>query len=659
MFELIKNKMRDFLNIETKGSGAYSFMQFPLWGRGEKVKGGDYESMVKSNKDYVYACINILAFNVSKVPFRVYKHTPKDDVLVEDHLFYELFRKPNEHMLSCTLLYLLQSYLDATGNAYLYHPLNGIKRPGSLYILPSQLVNPRIEKGKFYYDYNHGGQMLTFQEEEVLHFMYPNMANIYKGLGPIEAGRMGINLNEYMSQYQLSLLANRARPDALLTTDQSINSAEAKRTGKEWKKQYGGIDKAGSVAVLGKGLSYAPVALSPKDLAFIESKQVNKEDICAMFGVSLYKLGQVKDINRANAYELEHSFQKDTITPRLFWRDAFFTRLVQLYDTRLIVKSDNVVPRDKAFMLKEREANIKNGIWTINDIKKQIGEDEVSYGKLPYLPFNLMQVGSVKPEEPEKYIEYVKPRVKDYRCLGIKDSKEFREIYWKVYIRKTLAEERLMFSKLKDYFNEQKKRVLSNIKKYGKDYKKLTSFFLFDMNTWNERLLKMMFPLVRASVQSGGENLIEDFGLDVTFDITSPFVSDFFSMREMKIKHINRVTFDKLTASLNDGIAEGETIKQLSARVEGVYSEAEGYRSRLIARTETNTANNFGHMASMQLAGIEKKEWITAMDEDVRETHEMNQSQGCVDFNSEFHGTGEQYPGEPNCRCVVIPCMEK
>ncbi len=647
MLEFVKNKMRDFLGIETKSSGSYSLNLFPEWGRFEKVKEGDYASMVRSNKDYVYACINCLAFNVSKVPFYIYKHTAKEDVLIPEHPFYNLLKNPNENMLPNVLLYLLQAFLDATGNAYLYHPLTPVNRPGALYILESHLVNQRIEKGVFLYDYNHGGQMKTFTGAEVLHFMYPNMANKYSGLGPIEAGRMGINLNEYMSQYQLSLLANRARPDGVLKTDQDIGKKERRRAGKEWMKQYGGVDKAGRVAVLGKGLDYEVIALSPKDLAFVESKNMTIKDICVMFGVPLYKLGIVEDVNRANAEALEHSFQKDTIGPRLYWRDAYFTKLVQLYDPRLIVKSDNVVPRDKDYILKERELNLKTGVWVINDVKKQIGEDEVSYGRLPYLPFNLMQVGSAPSEKPEKVY------------VDTKNIKQWKEQYWKVYVRKTINEERLMIAKLRLYFDEQMKIVLRNIRKYGKGYKTDVSFFLFAMSEWNDKLAKIMKPLVQASVLSGGESLIEDFGLDVTFDITSPFVSDFFSMREMKIKHINRDTFDKLTKSLTEGIQDGETIKELSARVETVYSDAKGYRSRMIARTETNIANNFGHMESMRLAGIERKEWVTAGDEDVRFEHDLNGDQGCIDFNSEFYGTNEQYPGEINCRCVVIPCLEE
>lgn len=658
MFELIRNKMRDFLGIETKGSGSYSFQQWPIWGRFEKVKEGDYASMVESVIGWVYACINVLAFNVAKVPFYVYKHTGKEDTLIEEHPFYDLIKKPNEHMLEWELKFLLQAFLDGTGNSYIYHPLTGVKRPGALYILESHLVNPRIVKGVFYYDYMHGGEMRTFTEEEILHFKYPNVQNMFKGMGPLEAARMGINLDAYMSQYQLSLLANRARPDGLLTTEESVSDVEATRVGKKWKKRYGGPDKAGNIAVLGKGLTYQTVALSNKDLEFIASREFNKNEIAGIFNVPPFKLGKVEDVNRANAHALEHSFQKDTIQPRLILRDAFFTKLVQLYDKRLIVRSDNVVPKDMEFQLKQEDQDIQNGVMTINEIRIKRGLNEVAWGKVPYLPFNLMPVGSVKPEKEEPKKGW---KIGQIYWEGTKEDarKLWKETYWKGYIRKTQGEERLMISKLHDYFEKQKKRVLANLKKYKKDYKVVTSFFLFDMNEWNDTLISILAPLVRASVLSGGETLIEDFGLDVTFDISSPFVSDFFKMRENKIKHINRETFDKLTKALEDGIAEGETIKQLAGRVEGVYSDAEGYRSRLIARTETNIANNFGHMESMRIANIEKKEWTTAMDEDVRLSHELNELQGCIGLYETFHGTGESYPGEPNCRCVVIPCMEK
>jgi len=702
MLEFVKTGLRRFLGVSEKGSGTYSFQQNTLWGRFEKVKEGDYNSMVDAVLGWVYACIAVLQNNVAEVPMRVYKHTEKEDILIPDHIFYKLRDNPNEYMIGWELWSLLQGFLDATGNAYIYHPLTTVKRPGALYILPTNQVGLRIVNGVFLYDYNNGKGIKTYTKEEVLHLKYPSVKNIYKGMGPLEAARMGVNLDASMAQYQLSLIANKARPDILLKTDKKINKAERTRAGKEWQKLYGGPDKAGGIAVLGKGLDAVPISLSPSDLEYLKSREWNKNEICAIFNVPPYKLGEVEKVNMANAHELEHSFQKDTITPRLKLRDAYLTRLVQKYDPRLIIKSDNVVPRDKEFDLLQEDTDIKNGVRSRNEIRIKRGVDPKPGGDDLLVPFNLVPITQVS-GQPEKVvtsgfsIDTTVPIItghgnttnnarswktgqvywqgtkqeglkqwkenNDYKIVKrfphAHNRKEFKETYWKVYVRKTINEERLMIAKLQPYFEAQLRQVLANLRKYSKSVKIDISFILFSLSQWNSKLVKIMHPLVQASVIGGAESLIEDFGLDIVFDISNPFVGDFFSMRENKIKHINRETFDKLTKSLTEGINKGETIKELSARVEGVYSEAKGSRSRMIARTETNTANNFGHMAAMQQAHIEKKEWITAMDDDVRYTHELNQDQGCVDFHSEFHGTNEQYPGEVNCRCVVIPCMEE
>jgi HK97 family phage portal protein len=675
MLEFVKSGMRKFLGLQEKGSGSYSFMQYPIWGRFDKIKEGDYQSMVDSVVGWVYACINILAFNVAKVPFHVYKEQPNDeDRLIENHPLYDLVKYPNEYMKAWEFWWLVQGFLDGTGNAFIYHPLNGVKRPMELYLLPTNYVKMRIENGKFYYDYNAGGTIQTFTGEEVLHMKYPSIQNINMGVGPLEAARAGVNLDAYMTNYQISLLANRARPDVVLKTTESISPAEAKRTAKEFKKQYGGVDKAGGIAVLGSNLDITTIGLNPADLEYLKSREFNKDEIAGIFNIPPYKLGKVEKVNMANAHELEHSFQADTIKPRLIMRDQYLTSLVQLYDPRLIIKSDNIVPRDREFELKQEEIDLRLGVVSRNEIRTKRGLDKVKGADELYIPFNMVPMGtasvmyqkpedSKKPEKPEKtYIEDVRSReIESYAKIAFGKTmtrKQFKEHYWKAYVRKTEVEERLMISKLKPYFEEQMRLVISNLRKYHKGYKIDISFILFSMAAWNKKLDGTMEPLCRASVIGGAESLIEDFGLGITFDVSSPFVADFFAMRENKINHINRVTFDQLTVTLEQGIRDGETITQLAKRVEFVYDEAKGYRAKLIARTETNTANNFGHMAAMYQAGIEKKEWVTAHDDQVRDEHEQNELAGCIPITETFPGTGEEYPGEPNCRCTVIPCLE-
>lgn len=644
--------------------GVLTFEQYIDIEKGGKIKAGDYQSMVKDIMGWAYSCINVLSFDVAKVPSYIYKVKGKELKLVEDHPYYKVRNNPNKFMLSWELKILTQGFLEATGNAYWYTPKTIIKRPYAIFILPSDRVTKRWDNGRFVYDYFNGRDSMTFEQEEIIHFKYPNLANINKGMGPMEAARLGINLETSMDVFQLALFKNKARPDGVLSTKEELEPDEAERLKIQWDKQHKGIEKVGSIAVLGYGAEYKPITISPKDMEFILSQERTMEKICAIFNVPPYKIGKVKDVNRANAHELEHSYQSNTIAPRLKMRDEYETQIVKWYDDTLVIKSDDVVPRDKLFLLKQEAQDLKYAVVVINEVREKRGLEPKPWGDVPFLPMNMFPIGSAAPpkEEEGKLFKFWDPGSVPSIKMMLKayTKQQFKAQYWKYYIRRTEQEEKLMISKLQDYFVAQEKRVLANLKKHGKAYKQ-EELILFSLYDWDGKLLRLMEPLVRASVESGGSLLVEDFGLGIDFDIISPFVEDFFKGREKLIKGINTKTFNKLKKSLNEGYINGETIEQLRGRIEYVYKEAIGPRSALIARTEVNTANNFGHIESMRQAAVEKKEWVTAGDgvPPTRQTHMDNELDGCIGLNEIFEGTGEEYPSEPNCRCVVIPCLEQ
>lgn len=293
-----ESRERELLEVERKGYGGYGFEFFPQWGRGEKVKPGDVNSMLMANVGWVYNCVNVLSINTATVPIKVYKPTQYEDKLIKDHPFYKLMKHPNKYQSSYDFKYLFNGFLDLTGSTYIYPVLNVFGRPIELHILPSQFVNKVRRDGKIFYEYTGAGKMQIFEFDQIIHVKYPNPQNPLNGLSPMEASRMAINLLEYMGQYQLSLMANRARPDALLHTEQSIAEEEAKRVRVAWKKKYGGIDKAGEIAVLGSGLTYQQLSLSPSDLQYLKSREFTQGEIAAAYNVPPHKLGRTENVNK-------------------------------------------------------------------------------------------------------------------------------------------------------------------------------------------------------------------------------------------------------------------------------------------------------------------------------------------------------------------------
>ena len=121
-----------------------------------------------------------------------------------------------------------------------------------------------------------------------------------------------------------------------------------------------------------------------------------------------------------------------------------------------------------------------------------------------------------------------------------------------------------------------------------------------------------------------------------------------------RIVGVNDHTYNLIRREVMTSYEAGETVEQMAKRIQGV-GKFNTSRSRLIARTESNTIISASTFEEYTQNGVAKKRWLTAGDGDVRDTHRQNEDAGAIPINMAFPGTGEMYPGEPNCRCAIAP----
>ncbi len=99
--------------------------------------------------------------------------------------------------------------------------------------------------------------------------------------------------------------------------------------------------------------------------------------------------------------------------------------------------------------------------------------------------------------------------------------------------------------------------------------------------------------------------------------IEDPDVLDALEREMFKFAHgINQTTADSLRDELMAGMENGETISQLADRISGISDEwVEGWRSEMIARTETARAFSTGHIEAWRSTGVvSRKVWVAALD---------------------------------------------
>lgn len=218
------------------------------------------------------------------------------------------------------------------------------------------------------------------------------------------------------------------------------------------------------------------------------------------------------------------------------------------------------------------------------------------------------------------------------------------------------------------FYNRINKALVSQVKAFTADIK--TSGFSIAQNRMQTTLINANIgPVIQklylaAGKAKAGETYqqlrkesrqAKNMGFNATW---TQQILDYFSLFLMDkvVVPITATTRKMIEEKINEMILNGYSIEWLVQQVE--TSQFLGWRARMIARTESNRAINFGAQMGAQQTGFQTwKEWVAVHDNRTRHAHVQLDTKK-VDMNEEFL-PGLSYPGDPNgapdqtinCRC--------
>ena len=637
----------------------------------------DVSELMQAYQGWVYACVSIISKNIAKVPIRLFAQSADGAVEIDQHILLDLLNSPNPIHTRFEIWELVTTWLELTGNAYLYIAKNKLGGPGEIWPIPPDRMKVVPDSkdiiGGYLYEYQ--GQRAAFDRTEIVHLRYPNPNSVYYGMGTLQAAAYSYDLDLYMKKYSVNLFKNDGRPTGVLMTDQVLDDGMINRMRQAWKLLYSGVDKAGKIAILQAGTKYERVQINPQEMDYLASRRATRDDILSIFGVPASKLGLVEDVNRANAEANDYTFQNDVILPKLRLIEAKLNKdLVSQIDPTLYIKYDSPVPVDKEFFLKERETNLKNFVTSINEERAKEGLEPASWGEEPWMPFNLVQAPSAGSGMANASYEVVEAATKSAEI-----SKKKKDQAWRMYLALHTPLQEHFRKMLIPLFKAQRKEVLKNlegaIKAASPDQKydpALIDFILFSQQEWQEKFSKASKPEIQSIFKAGVEKALADLAAgNFEFDFRNPKATAFLEKKVYRFSfEVNQTTLNSLKKELAEGLDSGEDLTALTARVNKVFDFAEGWRSVRIARTETNISLNTGIAQAYEQSGlVKKKMWLTARDEDVRSSHAAMDGQA-VPLDGKFETpSGEllDYPGDPNgsapevinCRCTLLPVTKE
>lgn len=634
---------------------------------------------------WVYLCVNFIASNIARLPIDVArKRFDGEDVDVSDHPDFRIFKSPNAWQTKYDFIMESVARLLIQGEMYWELQWNG-RRLDSVFA-DWRREEVKILRGKdrpiLGFERTYAGKKQTFTPEQVFFIKCFNPFNNPHGLGPISPAAKSISIENAVFDYIRQLQKQGMKLSGVLTTENTINRADIIRLENTFNKMYSSARNAGKAAVLPKGMDFKTIdCMSMRDSEFPFLKKVDREEICAAYGLSIEVFG-LGNTTFANKEAARRQAWDDTIIPLMTKIEALVNKSLMpaLSDQDAFIKFNTsgveILKEDRSKKVKDYVAGFNTGALTPNEIRQEVyGLDPIDDDAMnsTYLPFSVTPANGDDADEdrgetdaaplPSPAVARALPAAKNALALApvFKDTTyDQRTRIWRAKIARIDRHEDLFNRKMKSFFRKQRRAVNDKLNEIArsrsaaantKDPHGISVNDIFDIDFWIGELAKIGEPLIVDAFLASMEEWVTG-----DIEISDSIVIDAIGERVANMsRFINDHTGTLIQGVLRDATIENLGIPAIARRIkDSVFdSSITDVRARRIARTEAVGASNNGTQVGLVRGGWERKIWITSRDDNVRDHHLIDGQVVPVDGMFRLvDGSRREYPNDINERCI-------
>ncbi len=284
-----------------------------------------------------------------------------------------------------------------------------------------------------YHQVDNGLVVAKFAIDELLYFMqYPRANSVY-GLSPLESLRQTVTAELYAADFNIKRFINDATPRyAVLFDNLGLGQGgEAMQRVRHWwdSELKGNPHKPILVGSEQGSITFEKIGLTNEDMQFQEYSRWLLSKIMAVYHMQAAVLGVI-EINqgRINAAYQEQQFKKDAVKPLLRTFSNQFNTLVVWSRTNfgwndIYLDWDGIDEIDRQAEAKIHEIYLKQGVFTINMVLRELGRAEVPWGNVPYLLNQMVPI--VSPGESNTVVSARETKMLGYGTGGDIDFKEW------------------------------------------------------------------------------------------------------------------------------------------------------------------------------------------------------------------------------------------
>lgn len=337
-----------------------------------KLNLGKHEALI--NSEVIYACVNLIANSISRMPFILFENTDQGKVKSKNDLALILKKRPNKFMTPAAFKKYTVTQMLVYGEAFVWIKTKNGKITE---LLPLDSSVTRVEKSNNEYwvttTYDNKQEILKY--ETVLHFR--DTIKDYEGKNAIS--RVDVAMQKLNIIYKADKMIENLYANGGNVIKGSINTQETLSTESKLKlkQAFTNILNAdgNGIAVLDSGMTFSNFSsnsMTLQDQQFIDSQKYNREAVCSIFGVNSALIGATENTNYSNLTMIQRQFI-ESLTPLLVnMEEEMSYKLISSFeqDTYFVKVNTNVAMRDdsttRASYYKDM---INNGIMTRAEVR--------------------------------------------------------------------------------------------------------------------------------------------------------------------------------------------------------------------------------------------------------------------------------------------------
>ncbi|USK78964.1 phage portal protein [Peribacillus frigoritolerans] len=374
----------------------------PVLGGGE---GLDLTTDGAMNLAIVYACVNVKANAMGKLPLHVFQKTEDGRIRVKEHPVTRLLEvRPNPHMSPFVFKSTINVHQNTHGVAYIRMQTN--KSTGqieSLHLLhPPSVTVARDESGKIFYvelsmDKNKPN---IYNEEEIIRLPYL-MLDGFTPKSPLRVAMEQIAVMKKQQRFLNSFYENGTLSRGVLQLSGTLNKEAKDKVRQAWVEHTSGDDNMSKVAVLDQSMEFKNITIPLHEAEFISSMKWGVSDIARVFGVPAHMVG---DLERSTFSNIEHQamqFVSDVVQPTaVSWEEEMnyklFTDFEQEQGYYVSFNMASALRGDSASRSAFYKTMLEMGVYNINEVRELEDRDKIENGDKHFVSLNHTTVDNLE-----------------------------------------------------------------------------------------------------------------------------------------------------------------------------------------------------------------------------------------------------------------------